>query len=289
MRPFEYVVPKDLDEACSLLSKYKEDAKVLAGGQSLVPLLRQRLIAPQYVIDIKRLPGLEYIREESAGLKIGALATHRTVETSPVVAKKFPILVEAEYRLAHRQVRNWGTVGGNLSHADPGGDLGPPLLALGAEVKVASTRGERTISLSRFFTDYLVTVIEPDEILVEIGIPYFKPHSGGAYRKESIRAGDRPIAAVAAAVSLNGKGDTIEEARIALGGVGLTPIEAKEAAQSLVGKKATEATVLEAGTIAAREARPTADVEGSEEYKRHMVHLLTRDMLNLAIERAHSG
>ncbi len=289
MRPFEYVVPKDLAEASSLLAKYKEDAKVLAGGQSLVPLLRHRLISPQYVIDIKRLAGLENIREESDRLKIGALTTHRAVETSPVVARRFPMLVEAERRLAHPQVRNWGTVGGNLSYADPGGDLGPPLMALGAGVKMVSTRGERTIPLSGFFTDYLTTVIEPDEILVEIDIPFLKPRSGGAYRKESIRAGDRPIAAVAAAVSLNGNGDTITEAKIILGGVGLTHIDAKEAAQSLVGNKANESAFMEAATIAAGEAQPTADLEGSEDYKRHMVRVLTRDMLGLALERARSG
>ena len=166
MRPFEYVVTRDLAEACSVLAEYKEDAKVLAGGQSLVPLLRHRLLSPRYVIDIQRLPGLESIREESDGLKIGALTTHRAVETSPVVARRFPMLVEAECRLAHPQIRNWGTVGGNLCYADPGGDLGPTLMALGAGVKVVSTRGERTIPLSGFFNDNLTTVIEPDEILL---------------------------------------------------------------------------------------------------------------------------
>lgn len=289
MRPFEYVAPRNLSEACSTLSEHKEDAKVLAGGQSLVPLLRHRLLSPRYIIDIKRLPGLESIREESDGIKIGALTTHRAVETSPVIARRFPMLVEAERRLAHPQVRNWGTVGGNLCYADPGSDLGPPLMALGARVKMVSTRGERTIPLSGFFTDYLTTVIEPDEILVEIDIPFLKPRSGGAYRKESIRAGDRPIAAVAAAISLNGSGDSIAEAKIILGGVGLTHIDARDAAQSLVGNRADEAAFMEAGTIAAGEAQPTADLEGSEDYKRHMVRVLTRDMLSLALDRARSG
>ncbi len=289
MRPFEYVAPRNLAEACSVLSEHMEDAKVLAGGQSLVPIFRHRLLSPRYVVDIKRLPGLEGIHEESDRLKIGALTTHRAIERSPVVGRRFPMLVEAERRLAHPQVRNWGTVGGNLCYADPGGDLGPPLMALGAVVKVVSTRGERTIPLSGFFTDYLSTVIELDEIMVEIDIPFLNPRSGGAYRKESIRAGDRPIAAVAAAVSLNGNGDTIAGAKIILGGVGLTHIDAKEAAQSLVGNKANEAAFMEAGTIAAGEAQPTADLEGSEDYKRHIVRVLTRDMLNLALERARSG
>lgn len=288
MRPFEYLAPKDLDEACSLLAKHRDEAKILSGGQSLVALLRQRLVSPAYVIDIRRVPGLDYIREDKDGLSIGALTTHRTVETSPAVAKRFPMLAEAEHRLAHRQVRNWGTIGGNLSHADPGGDLAPSLMALGAVVKVVSARGKRTVPMAEFFTDYLVTVLEPDEILVEVVIPYLKAGSGGAYHKESIRAGDRPIASVAAVVSLDGKAGVIKSARIALGGVGLTPLEAKEAGKSLAGKKATAGVVLEAGAIAAREAQPTADVEGSVEYKRHIVGLLTRDMLNLALTRAQS-
>ena len=289
MRPFEFVVPSDLAEASSLLSEYGEDAKVLAGGQSLILLLRHRLISPRYLIDINRLPDLASIREESDCLKIGALTTHRAVETSPVIAKRFPILVEAEHRLAHPQVRNWGTVGGNLSYADPGGDLGPPLTALGATVKLMSNRGERTIPLSGFFIDYLTTVMEPDEILVEIMVPYTNPGTGAAYRKESIRAGDRPVAAVAATVSLNGNGNSIAEAKIILGGVGLTHIDAKQAAQCLAGNKADEAAFMEAGTIAAGEAQPMSDLEGSEDYKRHMVRVLTRDMLTLAVERARSG
>lgn len=289
MRPFEYLAPKNLDEALSLLSKHKDEAKVLAGGQSLVNLLRQRLIAPAYVIDIKQLPELAYIRENKGDLKVGALTTHRELETSPVVAKRFPILVEAENRLANRQIRNWGTVGGNLIYADPGGDLAPSLMVLGAKVKMVRASGEREVPVTELFTDYLSTVLAPDEILTEITIPYFKARMGGAYHKEAIRAGDHPIAAVAVVVALGAKGDTIKRAMIAMGGVGMTPLRAPGAEQLLAGKKISADIILKAGEMAATECHPTTDVEGSEEYKRLIVRLLTRDMLNLAIKRAQAG
>ncbi len=286
MQPFEYLEPSSLKEACSLLSKYKERAKIIAGGQSLVVLLRQRLIAPNYIVNIKNLQELQYIRDGGDSLRIGALTTHRAIETSPLIKDRFPSLVDSEHNLGQVQIRNWGTVGGNLCHADPGGDLAPPLIALGAKAKAVSIRGEREIALEEFFINLFATVLESDEILTEIEVPYLPRYSAGAYRKETIVAGDFPIAAVAAVIGLGEGQDTVKEARIVLGGVGVTPIRAREAEKVLIGKKVNGRLAEEAGVAASREADPTADARGSVEYKRKLVRLLTKEMLDLAIERA---
>lgn len=286
MKRFEYLEPASLKEACSLLSKYKEKAKIIAGGQSLVVLLRTRIFTPDYIINIKNLQKLEYIRDGGDSLRIGALTTHRALETSPLVKDRFPMLAEAEHRLAQVQIRNWGTVGGDLCHADPAADLSPPLIALGAKVKAASVRGEREIALEEFFVDYFTTVLEADEILAEIDVPYLPPYSAGAYRKETIIAGDYPIASVAAVIGLDKQRETVKEARIVLGAVGTTPIRANEAGQAIIGNKLNGRLAEEAGVIASREAHPIADVLGSVEYKRRLVGLLTKEMVDLAIERA---
>ena len=286
MKPFEYLKPKSLTEACSLLSEHKEEAKIIAGGQSLIPQLKLRVLACKFVIDVKNLQELDYIRENRDSLRIGALTTHRAMELSPVIKERFPVLVEMERRLAQVQIRNWGTIGGSLCHADPAGDPAPTLIALGAKVKAVSVRGEREIVLEEFFIDYFTTVLEPDEILAEIEVPYLPSHTAGAYRKETIIAGDIPIASVAAVIGLDGGQDKVKEARIVLGGVGMTPIRAREAEQVLIGKKAEGKLVEEAGMVAAGEASPTADVQGSVEYKRKLVRLLTKEMVDLAIKRA---
>ena len=286
MKRFEYVEPASLKEACSLLSKYKDEAKVIAGGQSLVVFLRQRIFTPGYLINIKNLKELDYIRDGGGSLKIGALTTHRTLETSPVVRDRLPVLAEAERKLAHLQIRNWGTVGGDLCHADPAGDVSPPLLALGAKVKAVSTRGEREIALEDFFADYFTTVLESDEILTEIEIPYLPPNSAAAYRKETIISGDYPIASVAAMVGLDERRETVKEARIVLGAAGTTPIFAREASRILTGQKANGNLVKEAAEAASKEADPTTDILGSVEYKRKLVGLLTQEIVSLAIQRA---
>ena len=287
MKRFEYRAPRNLVEACSLLSEQKEEAKLIAGGQSLIPQLKLRVIAPKVVIDIKQLDELEYIREEHESLRIGALTTHRTIETSPVIRKRFPVLVEMERRLSDVQVRNWGTLGGNLCHADPAGDPAPALIVLGAKVRALSIRGEREIPLAEFFVDYLTTVLEPDEILTEIEVPYFASHSGGAYRKETVRAADFPIVSVAAMITLDR--ERISEARIVLGGVGKTPVEALNAEQILVGKKAETGVIKKAAEVAAGEISPIADVHGSEAYKRKIAGILTEEIVTLAAKRAKEG
>jgi carbon-monoxide dehydrogenase medium subunit len=286
MKRFDYLTPKSVEEAYSFLSDHKEEAKIIAGGQSLIPQLKLRVLAPKFVVDIKNLTDLEYIRESQDSLKIGALTTHRRIETSEVIKKRFPVLVEMEHRLSDVQIRNWGTLGGNLCHADPAGDPAPVLVALGTKVKAVSARGERTIALGEFCINYLTTVLEPDEILTEIEVPYPPSFSGAAYRKETVRAADFPIASVAAVVSLDGEQGRVKKARIVLGGVGKTPVEAIQAEQVLAGEKAHGKLAREAGKVAANEIRPIADVHGSEEYKRKIVELLTEEIVSLAIKRA---
>ncbi len=286
MKPFGYLMPESLGEACSLLSRHKEKAKVIAGGQSLIPQLTQNVIAPEYVIDVKNLSDLAYIKEGTDSLTIGALTTHRAIETSPVIAQKFPMLVEMERRLADVQIRNWGTIGGNLCHADPGGDPAPGLIALGAIARTRTARGQREIKLERFFLDFLTTVLRPDEILTEIEIPYLPPDSAGAYRKESVRPNDLGIASAAVVVSMDPGHEKVKTARIVLGGVGSTPFRARHAERLMAGKKVNAEMLTQVGAAAAAESSPTSDIHGSEWYKRQIVAVVTREMAEMAIKRA---
>ncbi len=286
MKPFGYLIPKSLSRACSLLSEYEGRAKVIAGGQSMLPQLKQRLISPEFLIEIKHLKGLQYIRKERGGVRIGALTTHRTLETSPVIKQQFPILAEMEMRLADSQIRNWGTIGGNLSHADPGGDPAPPLIALGAKVTATSVRGSREIALEEFFLDFMTTALADDEILTEIYVPHLSPHAAGAYYKETVRPTDLAIASAAVVIGLDGEAGQVRNASIVLGGVGSTPVRAKQAEQLLIGKKVEAALADQAGVTAATEIGPTSDIHGSEEYKRMIAQVVVKQMVNLAAERA---
>ncbi len=287
MKPLEFLAPKTLEEACSLLSEHKEEAKLIAGGQSLRPIMRHRLIAPQYLINLKGLSELDYIKELSGELKIGAMTTHRAIETSPIIGQKFPILVEMERSLGSVQIRNWGTIGGSLAHADPAGDPAPALLTIGAKVKLVNTKGERELPLENFLTGYYETALEADEILSEITIPYLTPHSGGAYLKEVIRAGDIGIATVAAMITLNGKQE-VKEARFVLGAQGTPPIRATQTERAAVGKRAGD-NIADVAEAAAKEARPQTDILGSVEYKLAMVKSLTKRALSLSLTRAQAA
>ncbi len=287
MRPFEFLEPKTLEEACSLLSEHKEEAKLLAGGQSLRPILRQRLLAPKYLINIKGLSELDYIKELRGELKIGALTTHRTIETSLIIGQKLPMLVEMERSVGSIQIRNWGTIGGSLAHADPAGDPAPALIAVGAKVKVVSTRGEREIPLENFMTGYLETTLAADEILTEITVPYLASNSGGAYLKEAIRVGDIGIATVAAMVTLNGK-QQVKDARFVLGAQGTPPLRATQAERVAVGKRAVD-SIEDVAEATAKEARPQTDIVGSVEYKLELVKVLTKRALSLSISRAQAA
>ena len=284
MKPFEFLEPTNLPEACSLLSQYKEDAKILAGGQSLRPIMRQGLLTLKYLINIKGLAELEYIREDANDLRIGALTTESAVEKSPVVKEKFPLLVEMEKFLGAPQIRNWGTIGGSLAFSDLAGDPAVALIALGAKVKAVSTRGEREIPVAEFETGCFENVLEPDEILTEITIPYPPPRSGGAYTEEVVRTGDLGIAIVAAMVTLDDN-KAVKDARIVLGAQSVSAFRAKETEKAAIGKKAGD-NLDDVAEKAAKEANPGTDVLGSAEYKREMARVLTKQALSLAISRA---
>jgi len=282
---FDYLAPPTLDEAVSLLVQYGPDAKVLSGGQSLIPLMKLRLASPRYLIDINRIPGLQYIRGADGYLRIGALAREADLETSDLVRAKYPILYETTVVIADPLVRNMATVCGNLAHGDPANDHPATMLALEAEVIARGPRGERKIPIVSFFTSLFTTALEPDEILTEIRVPTPPPRSGGAYLKLERKVGDFATAGVATQVTLN-SGGVCQRAGIGLTNVGPTPIKAGRAEAFLRGKRLDEGTIKEAAQLAAEESQPTSDRRGSAEYKRDLVRVLTARALRRALERA---
>jgi carbon-monoxide dehydrogenase medium subunit len=286
--PFDYHAPKTLSEAIELLGKYGEEAKVLSGGQSLLPLMKLRLGSPGHVVDIGRIPDLEYIREEGGYLKIGGRTREAELEKSDLIRSKYPILADTAAVIADPIVRNLATVGGNLAHGDPANDHPATMLALGAEIVATGPKGARTIPIGKFFTGLFSTALAPDEILTEIRIPVPPARSGGAYRKLERKVGDFATAAAAVQVTLDASG-AIGRAGIGLTAAGPVPIEATEAERYLQGKKGDAATVAEAARLAAASASPTADRRGSVEYKRQMARVLTVRALQKAIARAEGG
>ncbi len=287
---FEYFAPKTVKEALTLLSRYKEGAKIIAGGQSMLVVMRQRLLTPEYLIDIKGISALEYIKyDEGKVLNIGALTIHRDIEKSPVIQKYFPVLSEMEQNLATIQTRNWGTIGGNLCHGDPAGDPAPVLIALKAKLKLASSAGERVIDTEEFSRDYLEVALEPDEMLIEIQVPTPPPHTGTAYQKLMVMRGDMGIVGAAVSITLKPGDGVCQDARIALSNFASTPLRAKKAEKRLIGKVITEALLAEAGEVASTEADPPADVHGSAEYRREMVKVFVKRVARLALERARAA
>ena len=287
IKEFEYFAPKTVAEACSLLSQYKEEAKVIAGGQSLLILMGQGLVAPKYVIDIKGIADLDYIDfDDKEGLRIGALTTHRAIEKSPLIRNGFSVLSEMELMLATVQTRNWGTIGGNLCHADPTGDPAPPLIAMDAKVKLVGSSGERVAALEDFSKDYFETILQADEILTEIQVPKPPPHTGTAYMKFALMEGDAAIVGAAVSITLEPGSGVCNDARIVLGGVAPVPLRAKRAEQMLVGKKVAEDLMAEAAQVASEEARPTSDMHASAEYKRELVKVFVKRAARQALEGA---
>ena len=282
---FEYSSPKSLSEAIALLQKLGPDAKILAGGQSLIPLMKLRMSAPKHVIDINGVKDLSYIRESDGHLTIGALTRESDLEASDVVKKKYPIIADTAAVIADPLVRNMATVVGNIAHADPANDNPATMLALGGAVVAQGPRGKRTIPLSDFFTGLFTTTLGADEILTELRIPAPPPRSGGAYLKVERKVGDFAAAAVAVQITLAANGN-IERAGIGLTNVGQVPIKAARAEKALIGKPADEKTIQDAARIASTEAEPTDDLRGSAEYKRSLVRVLTARALKIAIARA---
>jgi len=282
---FDYHSPATLDEALALLVQHGDKAKILAGGQSLLPMLKLRLGQAGVLIDIGRVPGLEYIKEEGGTLKIGAATRESALERSELIRSKYPILLDTASVIADPLVRNRATVGGNLAHSDPANDHPATMLALGATVVARGPQGERTIPITEFFTGIFTTALAPNEILTEIRIPVPPPRSGGAYRKLERKVGDFATAAAAVQLTL-GAGGEVVQVGIGLTAMGETPVKATDAEAYLKGKKANGAAVTEASRLAAAATDPTADRRGAVEYKREMARVLTERALRLAIQRA---
>lgn len=287
-RSFEYFSPRTLDKAISLLQKLGSDAKLLSGGQSLIPMMKLRLVSPQYIVDINRIPGLDYIAESDGHLKIGALVREHQLETSDVVQAKFPVLADTAKVIADPLVRSQATVCGNLAHGDPANDHPATMLALGAAVVATGPNGRREISIEDFFPGLFTTALEPEEILTEIRIPFPPPMSGGAYLKLERKVGDFATAGVAVQITLDDSGNC-KNAGLGLTNVGLTPIKAKKTEAFLVGKKLDEATIKQAAELAASESQPMDDIRGSADYKRDLVRVLTARALARALDRAKGG
>ena len=282
---FDYHAPASLPEALTLLAKYGEEAKVLSGGQSLLPLLKLRLGQAAHLVDIGRIPGLEYIREEGGMLRIGGRTREAALEHSEVVKARYPILFDTAKVIADPLVRNMATVGGNLAHGDPGTDHPATMIALRAQVVATGPKGERVIPIEQFFKGLFRTALKPDEVLTEIRIPAPPARSGGAYQKLERKVGDYATAAAAAQVTLAVNG-TVEKVGLALTNVGPTPILCTEAEAYLTGKKPDAATLAEAAKLAAKAATPSADRRGSVEYKREMARVLAGRALKAAVSRA---
>jgi len=282
---FDYHAPQTLAEAIDLLGKHPDEAKVLSGGQSLLPLLKLRLGSAGHLVDIGKIPDLEYIREDGGFLKIGGRTREATLEHSPLVRRKYPLLADTAEVIADPLVRNLATIGGNLAHGDPANDHPATMLAYGAEIVATGKTGTRTIPIGKFFTSLFETALAPDEILTEIRIPVPPPRSGGAYVKLERKVGDFATAASAAQVTL-GKGGEVERVGIGLTNAGPTPIQATAAEQFLRGKKPDAGAIAEAARLAASAAEPAADRRGSVEYKTEMARVLTGRALAKAIARA---
>jgi len=282
---FDYHAPASLPEAQALLTKYGEEAKVLSGGQSLLPLLKLRLGQAAHLVDIGRIPGLEYVREEGGMLRIGGRTRESALEQSEVVKSRYPILLDTTKVIADPVVRNMATVGGNLAHGDPGNDHPATMIALRAQVVATGPKGERVIPIEQFFKGLFRTALKPDEVLTEIRIPAPPARSGGAYQKLERKVGDYATAAAAAQVTLAANG-TVEKVGLALTNVGPTPILCTEAEAYLTGKKPDATTLAETAKLAAKAATPSADRRGSVEYKREMARVLTGRALKAAVSRA---
>jgi carbon-monoxide dehydrogenase medium subunit len=286
--PFEYSRPKSLSEAISLLASSGSDAKILAGGQSLIPVMKLRLGSPSRLIDINDIEGMSYIRESDGLLRIGALTRIVDLESSELLKKKYPIITDAASDIADPTVRNMGTAGGNVSHADPANDLPATMLALDAEFGAFGPRGNRVINAKDFFLDAFTTALSHEEILTEIRIPQYSAGSGGAYLKLEKRVGDFAIAGVATQIKLDTNG-SVARAGIGLTAVGPSAIKAEDAEESLVGQTLTDETIKRAASLASQSARPSSDLRGPAEYKKEMVKVLTARALKRSYLRAVGG
>jgi carbon-monoxide dehydrogenase medium subunit len=281
---FDYLVPQTLAEAVSLLNQHGDEAKILAGGQSLIPAMRFRLALPEILIDINRIEGLNYIREENGYLAIGAMTREAELDASPLIRQKYTLLADTAKVIADPLVRNMATVGGNLAHADPANDHPATMLAYGAELVAVGPGGERLIPIDEFFVDLFENSLAPHEILREIRIPTPGPNSGGAYLKIERKVGDYAVAAVAVQLTL--EGETCTAARIGLTNVSPKPMRAAGAEAAITGKPLTDDAIQAAGVAASQDCEPSSDLRGSEAYKRDLVRVITMRAIRAAADRA---
>jgi CO/xanthine dehydrogenase FAD-binding subunit len=275
-------------EAVELLQRHGDEAKILAGGQSLVPMMNFRVARPKVLIDINKIKGLDYIREEKDELVIGGLVRERSLEVSPLVKKKCPILAEAISYIGHLPIRTRGTIGGSLVHADPAAEVPVVIRALSGKMKVVGPSGERTLGADEFFLTYLTSALEPGEILVEVRIPTLPTNTGWSFMELSRRLGDFGIVVVASILFMENR-ELCGKASITLGGVAPTPIRAAEAENLLAGRKLTEELIMEAGVKAAQATEPESDYHASAEYRKDMARVFTQRSLREAWNKIKGG
>ncbi len=285
--PFEYHAPKTVDEALELLDQLGDEGKVLAGGQSLIPLLKLRFASPGHLVDINKIKDLDYLEERDGALRIGPLFRHKSAERSSLLASRYHVMADAAPQIADPIIRNRGTIVGSVAHADPSGDWGAVLLALDADLVLRSSSGSRTVKARNFFNGPFSTALAPNEMLSEIRIPASRSQTGGAYLKLERKVGD--FATVAVAVHLQMDGGKVGSAGIGLTAVGPQNIKAEQAEAALRGARLDDATIKEAAALAADAAEPKADHRGSVEYKRNVVRVFTERGLKRAYERARGG
>jgi carbon-monoxide dehydrogenase medium subunit len=281
---FEYAAPASLEEALSLLARHGDDAKVLAGGQSLIPLMKLRMATPALIVDINRIPGLDSIEEDGGQLRVGALVRNRDLAESDLLRSRYPVMAAAAPLISDPIVRNLGTLAGSLAHADPAGDWGSVMLALGAEVVARNSSGTRTIPIDDFLQGTFTTALDPQEIVTEVRVPGPATRSGGTYLKLERKVGD--FATVAAAVALDMDDGRVGRAGIALTAVAPGNVHATAAEQALAGAEPTDEAFDEAARLAAEAAEPASDVRGSAEYKREVARVFVRRGLATAREMA---
>jgi carbon-monoxide dehydrogenase medium subunit len=288
MKPvqFKYLAAHDLDQALILKSEYGDEARFLAGGQSLLPLMNFRLSQPAVLIDINPLSFLDYVRPHAAGgLHIGALTRHRTVERHPLIARDQPLLHEAMPNIAHPQIRNRGTLAGNLAHADPASELPAVMLALNARMHLQSKGRERWVDASDFFIGALATALQPDEMLVQVELTPSKPRTGSSFMEVSRRQGDFPLIGVAALIALDNAG-LCADARLVFCNVADRPINAAQAAKSLIGGAVGESEINEAAILVQHEIEPGGNIHASSGFQRHLAGVLTKRSIKVALNRA---
>ncbi|WP_045521906.1 FAD binding domain-containing protein [Neobacillus niacini] len=290
MKPpkFSYLRPNSLLEALNMLAEYGDDAKIMSGGQSLIPLLNMRLSTPGYIIDIGRVEELKGIREKEDAIVIGGMTRHVDVEKSALVQEKCPLLTEGIRWVGHNQIRSRGTIGGSIAHADPSAELPCMLTALRGEIVIVSSEEEMTLSPEEFFLSYLLTSLEPNQLIKEIRFPKIKKGSGYAFEEVARRHGDFALVEVAAVLELDYDG-TIADAKIALGGANSVPFIPEATEEFLIGKLPDDSIIKEAATLQLDELDPEGDIHGSKEYRRYLSGVLLERALYKAVERAREG